>query len=220
MKHMGLPICVKMHAVGNDIEVVAHMFACAHAHTDAEGAGCWYEGWWVVSWDGSSMSVQCVLRVFKWVKSQLWLPDGGEFDPDHSDRPGLWCAAAYYWHYLETGIFLLNHFQFLHASPVHGLHQPDTPGLQRGSAPLRVCINYCVRALVSVYLLCNKNGSVFTAGKSADIHLSHIKQAVKFSLLMYIFITGSAAAQHGRVFTQVVFQPNFWLSSWSFLVNL
>lgn len=35
------------------------------------------------------MSVQCVLRVFKRVKSQLWLPDGGWFDPDHSDRPGL-----------------------------------------------------------------------------------------------------------------------------------
>ena len=81
--------------------------------TDAEGRGCWYEWWWVVSRDGSSMSVQCVLRVFKWVKSQLWLPDGGRFDPDHSDRPGLWCAAAYYWHYRETGIFLPNHFQLV-----------------------------------------------------------------------------------------------------------
>ena len=84
---------------------------------DAEGRGCWYEWCWVVSRDGSSMSVQCVLRVFKWVKSQLWLPDGGRLDPDHFDRPGLWCAPAYYWHYRETGIFLPNHFQLLHTSP-------------------------------------------------------------------------------------------------------
>lgn len=68
---------------------------------------------WVVSRDGSSVSVQRVLRVFKWVKSQLWLPDGGWFDPDHSDRPGLWCASAYYWHYRQTGIFLPNYFQLV-----------------------------------------------------------------------------------------------------------
>lgn len=49
-----------------------------HTHTQMRGGtGYQYEWWWVASRDGSTMSVQCVLRVFKWVKSQLWLPDGG-----------------------------------------------------------------------------------------------------------------------------------------------
>lgn len=107
-----------------------------HTHMDAEGRGCWYEWWWVVSRDGSSMSVQCVLRVFKWVKSQLWLPDGGRFDPDHSDRPRLWCAAAYYWHYRETGIFLPNHFQLVW--PVPASHTRTMYHVQ-----MLVCVYMC-----------------------------------------------------------------------------
>lgn len=97
---------------------------------------------WVVSRDGSSMSVQCVLRVFKWVKSHLWLPDGLRFDSDHSDRPRLWCVAAYYWHYRETGIFLPNHFQLLHTSPAYGLHQLAVTTATTGA--LYLCVFLCV----------------------------------------------------------------------------
>ena len=122
----GLTIIYENTYRANNMQGVRELHTHTHTHTDAEGRGCWYEWWWVVSRDGSSMSVQCVLRVFKWVKSQLWLPDGGRFDPDHSDRPGLWCAAAYYWHYRETGIFLPNHFQLLHIHSMRGPYQLAT----------------------------------------------------------------------------------------------
>lgn len=134
------------------------------------------------------MSVQCVLRVFKWVKSQLWFPDGGRFDPDHSDRPGLWCAAAYYWHYRETGIFLPNHFQLLHTSTKYALYQLATPELQRETVCMFKCqwlslaVDVCFWE--SVYLLCymkNLHGSnLFYVWVCADIPVS-CKMSCKIS---------------------------------------
>lgn len=143
--------------------------------TDAEGRGCWYEWWWVVSRDGSSMSVQCVLRVFKWVKSQLWLPDGGRFDPDHSDRPGLWCAAAYYWHYRETGIFLPNHFQIVLACT---------------GCPLQDCVRVCKCVSMCecvLFFRCRTRPVTSTTCLRvfgcADVLLSRVKWVVKFAVL-------------------------------------
>lgn len=117
------------------------------------------------------MSVQCVLRVFKWVKSQLWLPDGGWFDPDHSDRPGLWCASAYYWHYRETGIFLPNHFQLV---------RPAWAGHTRTMC-MCPCINACescctyvhVRECIYCFIirLCDPVAPMMCVFNCADIFL-------------------------------------------------
>ncbi len=189
----------------------------SNTHTDVEGRGCWYEWWWVVSRDGSSMSVQCVLRVFKWVKSQLWLPDGGRFDPDHSDRPGLWCAAAYYWHYRETGIFLPNHFQLIQSAPASHTRTMCMYVSMYEYVHESRC--KCVRFWESSCICCARY-----KGYVAQWHLLHA--GVCLSL-----VSGKMSKRICSIHTRACGDPAclrlcsgcvltwFWMSSWHFIIN-
>lgn len=215
VKHMDLPFCAKMHAAVNDIEVGTHTHT--HTHTDAEGTRCRYERWWVASRDGSAMTVQCVLRVFKWVKSQLWLPDGGGLiwiilTGLHFDV--LLPITDITWRQAYFSLITSNS-----SMPVQCMACLTHQGY-RGSASVYVCINYHVRAPARAYLLCCKYVPTFIVDKSVDVYLSHIKQAVKTFSIDVHFHKRVCSGQARLRFCSGCVSAERWLFSWRFIVNL
>lgn len=186
----------------------------------AEGADMTGGEWWAET--GAPCLAQCVLRVFKWVKSQLWLPDGGGFDLDHSDRPGLWCAAAYYWHYRETGIFLPNHFQLLRPAPAGHTRTMCMCPCINASVYMRVSLAVCVSLLRErMYLLCYTN-------RLRDLMTS---TTCLFLFVHTCLISHKSCSINVHVHTRACGDPAclrlssgciltwFWMSSWHFIIN-